>query len=233
MAGGPADIQVIADGRNSNTAGTALTYVSAIVDSFNANWAADHGGTAPALSVTMRAWYNPNLETRWYMVPALIGTLTLLQTLLLTAHVRRPRARAGHFRPASGDAVSAGGDHRRQGPAVDVDRDDSGDLDPAGGAALVPHPLRRLLRDPLYRPCALSAGGRWHRPHAVVGRRHHAAGHALRLRRDDAVGAPFGADDADQQHARNLPIPDTGQSLASTRSTSRIASISKARASAS
>ena len=33
----------------------------------------------------MRAWYNANLETRWYMVPALIGTLTFLQTLLLTA----------------------------------------------------------------------------------------------------------------------------------------------------
>jgi len=32
----------------------------------------------------MRAWYNPNLETRWHMIPALIGTLTLLQTLLLT-----------------------------------------------------------------------------------------------------------------------------------------------------
>ncbi len=40
--------------------------------------------TAP-LRVTMRALYNPNLETRWYMVPALIGTLTFLQTLLLTA----------------------------------------------------------------------------------------------------------------------------------------------------
>ncbi len=33
----------------------------------------------------MRAWYNPNLETRWNMIPALIGTLTMLQTLLLTA----------------------------------------------------------------------------------------------------------------------------------------------------
>ena len=33
----------------------------------------------------MRAWYNPNLETRWHMIPSLIGTLTLLQTLLLTA----------------------------------------------------------------------------------------------------------------------------------------------------
>lgn len=84
-AGQPANVQVIADGRNSNTAGTALGYVGAIVDSFNTSWAARHGATGPPLQVTMRAWYNANLETRWYMVPALIGTLTFLQTLLLTA----------------------------------------------------------------------------------------------------------------------------------------------------
>ena len=42
-AGGAADVQVIADGRNSNTAGTALGYVSAIVDGFNTDWRADHG----------------------------------------------------------------------------------------------------------------------------------------------------------------------------------------------
>ena len=84
-AGQPANVQVIADGRNSNTAGTALGYVGAIVDSFNANWAASHGAVPPPLQVTMRAWYNANLETRWYMIPALIGTLTFLQTLLLTA----------------------------------------------------------------------------------------------------------------------------------------------------
>ena len=84
-AGAPANVQVIADGRNSNTAGIALGYVGTIVDSFNANWAASHGGAQAPLSVTTRAWYNPNLETRWFMVPALIGTLTFLQTLLLTA----------------------------------------------------------------------------------------------------------------------------------------------------
>jgi ABC-2 type transport system permease protein len=84
-AGLPANVEVIADGRNSNTAGAALGYVDAIVDSFNADWAANHGEAAPALQVTMRAWYNANLETRWFMIPALIGTLTFLQTLLLTA----------------------------------------------------------------------------------------------------------------------------------------------------
>ena len=79
------DVQVIADGRNSNTAATALGYVSAIVESFNADWQSAHGIAIPPVSVVSRTWYNPNLETRWTMVPSLIGTLTLLQCLLLTA----------------------------------------------------------------------------------------------------------------------------------------------------
>jgi ABC-2 type transport system permease protein len=85
FAGVPAEIQVIADGRNSNTAGTAMAYVEATVQSFNTQWLADHSRNGPPLRIVNRAWYNPNLETRWFMVPALIGTLTMLQTLLLTA----------------------------------------------------------------------------------------------------------------------------------------------------
>jgi ABC-2 type transport system permease protein len=84
-AGRAATVQVIADGRNSNTAGTALGYVTEIVATFNARWSAEHGGRPPPVTLIGRAWYNPNLETRWYMVPALVGTLSLLQTLLVTA----------------------------------------------------------------------------------------------------------------------------------------------------
>jgi ABC-2 type transport system permease protein len=85
MLGQSAEIQVIADGRNSNTAGTAVGYVNTIVTAFNAEWRAAHGLPDVPVRVTLRAWYNPNLETRWHMIPSLIGTLTLLQTLLLTA----------------------------------------------------------------------------------------------------------------------------------------------------
>jgi ABC-2 type transport system permease protein len=96
LLGQQADIQVIADGRNSNTAGTALGYVGAIIESFNANWLKNHpsssspspSGAKPSiqgLQVSSRAWYNPNLETRWNMIHSLIGTLTMMQTLLLTA----------------------------------------------------------------------------------------------------------------------------------------------------
>jgi ABC-2 type transport system permease protein len=77
-------VQVIADGRNSNTAGTAMGYVRSIVEDFNAGWRADHSSSVSPIRLTTRAWYNPNLETRWHMIPALIGTLTLIQTLLLT-----------------------------------------------------------------------------------------------------------------------------------------------------
>ena len=85
MGGTGADVQVVADGRNSNTAATATGYVTAIVDQFNADWQARHNQPSNPLQVVSRAWYNPNLETRWNMIPGLIGTLTLLQTLLLTA----------------------------------------------------------------------------------------------------------------------------------------------------
>ena len=85
LAGQPAVVQVIADGRNSNTAGVAVGYLGTIVEGFNAQWRRDHGLPAASIRVETRAWYNPNLVTRWHMIPALIGALTMLQTLLLTA----------------------------------------------------------------------------------------------------------------------------------------------------
>jgi ABC-2 type transport system permease protein len=85
LSGKSADIQLIADGRNSNTAGTAMGYVTSIVQQFNSSWGHDHGLATPPVRIVTRAWYNPNLETRWFMIPGMIGTLTLIQTLMLTA----------------------------------------------------------------------------------------------------------------------------------------------------
>jgi ABC-2 type transport system permease protein len=85
QSGQGAVIQAITDGRNSNTAGISTAYVSAVVESFNAAWNAQHGRAGPPLHVETRAWYNPNLETRWNMIPSLIAALSFLQTLMLTA----------------------------------------------------------------------------------------------------------------------------------------------------
>jgi ABC-2 type transport system permease protein len=85
LSGKPANIELVADGRNSNTAGVAMGYIGAVVDGFNADWRSDHGLPGPPVQVTMRAWYNPWLETRWTMIPSLIGTITLIQTMMFAA----------------------------------------------------------------------------------------------------------------------------------------------------
>jgi drug efflux transport system permease protein len=85
LTGRTATLQVIVDGRNSNTALTALNYVRSIVDRYNRDWMAAHDqGSLPA-RLEARAWFNPNLESRWFFIPGIIGMLTLVVTMLVTA----------------------------------------------------------------------------------------------------------------------------------------------------
>jgi ABC-2 type transport system permease protein len=81
----PAPLQVIIDGRNSNTALIVLNYVRNIVVSFNHDWIVKHGGDPPAAQPVFNAWYNPTMESQWFIVPGIIGLLTLVVTLLVTA----------------------------------------------------------------------------------------------------------------------------------------------------
>ena len=85
LGGQTAPVQLLLDARNSTTASSAAAYLGAVVDSFNADELQQRGGAAPALTLQTRAWFNPNLETRWNFMPAVIATLSMLQTLLLTA----------------------------------------------------------------------------------------------------------------------------------------------------
>mgnify|MGYP000912416933 FL=1 len=85
LSGQTAAVQVLADGRNSNTAATALNYINTIVETFNADWTTAHNGQSPPLLPISRAWYNPNLETRWYMIPGMIAMLTLVQMIVITS----------------------------------------------------------------------------------------------------------------------------------------------------
>ena len=85
LEGQPERIQLILDARNSTTANSAAAAVTAVVNAFNLQQAQKRGGGAPALTLDTRAWFNPNLETRWDFMPALIASLSMLQTLLLAA----------------------------------------------------------------------------------------------------------------------------------------------------
>jgi ABC-2 type transport system permease protein len=83
--GQSAKLQVIIDGRNSNTAMVILTYVRTIVAGFNGEWLSRHVGLKPPAQLVVRSWYNANLESRWFIVPGIIGLLTLVVTMLVTA----------------------------------------------------------------------------------------------------------------------------------------------------
>ena len=85
LSGSPASLQVIVDGRNSNTALVALNYVRTIVDRYNQQWTSDRSLPGPPARLDTRAWFNPNLESRWFFLPGIVGVITLLVTMLVTA----------------------------------------------------------------------------------------------------------------------------------------------------
>jgi ABC-2 type transport system permease protein len=77
-------IQLILDGRDSNTAGLATGYAQSIVTTFNKAQIAAHGVSPPSTVLLDRAWFNPNLDSQWFIVPGICGILTLLVSLLTT-----------------------------------------------------------------------------------------------------------------------------------------------------
>jgi len=85
LAGRSGALQIIVDGRNSNTAMLTINDAREIVDRYNRTWLAEHGGSQPPAHIEARAWFNPNLESRWFFLPGIVGVITLLVTMLVTA----------------------------------------------------------------------------------------------------------------------------------------------------
>jgi len=76
-------VQILVDGTNSNVATVALGYAEQIVRSHGL--AAAGREIVPPVDLRERAWFNPSLASRNYNVPAVIGTIMLLMSLMLTA----------------------------------------------------------------------------------------------------------------------------------------------------
>ncbi len=81
----PADIQVILDGRNSNTALIALNYVHSIVLDFNQDFAGGIGKGVPPARLVVRSWFNRTLNSHWFIIPGIVALLTLVVTIEITA----------------------------------------------------------------------------------------------------------------------------------------------------
>jgi ABC-2 type transport system permease protein len=91
--GEPAPVQILVDGTNSNSALIALGYAGAIAGTFSQAWQTDYLQRARpqalmhAVRITLddRPWYNVSLNSRWFFVPGVIATMTLVMVVNLTA----------------------------------------------------------------------------------------------------------------------------------------------------
>jgi ABC-2 type transport system permease protein len=92
----PASAQLLLDGRRSNAAQITAQYVSTIMAAEGAPLsgappdAPAAGGNAaltpqPNAEVVIDNWFNPNLDYRWFMLPNLVGMLSLGVALMITA----------------------------------------------------------------------------------------------------------------------------------------------------
>jgi ABC-2 type transport system permease protein len=91
--GETAPLQLIVDAINSNTALLASAYVSQVALRFEQQMQQDRIyriapqviEQLPAIQLQQRPWYNPDLSSRWFFVPGVIGSLTTLLVITLTS----------------------------------------------------------------------------------------------------------------------------------------------------
>jgi ABC-2 type transport system permease protein len=79
--GQPDPIQAILDGRRSNSAQIAVSYVQQVLEATPIPLLERRGSEL----LTVRHWYNPNLEYFRFIVPSLVAMITTLSALIVTA----------------------------------------------------------------------------------------------------------------------------------------------------
>jgi ABC-2 type transport system permease protein len=97
-SGGVPRVQLIADGSDASATNVALGYSSAIISRESAELLAGRlralvagaGGDAGTplagrIEVVPRVFYNPDLRSRWYYVPAILAMVLMVMTMLLSA----------------------------------------------------------------------------------------------------------------------------------------------------
>jgi ABC-2 type transport system permease protein len=97
--GRTAQVQVLVDGTNSNTASIVSNYAGGVIADFSAEQMSlqqgvkvmARGGTSPVnaalpqVEAASRVWFNPDLYSRNYFVPGVIANIVMTITLMLTS----------------------------------------------------------------------------------------------------------------------------------------------------
>jgi ABC-2 type transport system permease protein len=81
-------LQMLADGTDANSAVVGLGYASRIVAGLGGELLRAHLGASPRtapgqIELVPRVWYNPDLKSRWFYVPAVLAMVLMLITMML------------------------------------------------------------------------------------------------------------------------------------------------------
>lgn len=84
-SGEPASIQLVLDGRRSNTSQIVNGYISQIVSNYSTLVSDAKSKQRVNINVAERNWFNENLSYIYFTVPSLIGILSMIIALIVTA----------------------------------------------------------------------------------------------------------------------------------------------------
>jgi ABC-2 type transport system permease protein len=96
-AGGEPRVQVIVDGSDSSATTVALGYASGIISGkageaivsrlkgLLARGASPPPGAGGRIELVPRVWYNPDLLSRWFYLPAVLAMILMMMTMMLSA----------------------------------------------------------------------------------------------------------------------------------------------------
>jgi ABC-2 type transport system permease protein len=85
-SGRPTAVQVVADGTDANSTNVALGYTGTLISTFAQELAAPSGRRAtPLVSAEVRVWFNPELESKDFMIPGILALLLLAVTTNLSS----------------------------------------------------------------------------------------------------------------------------------------------------
>jgi ABC-2 type transport system permease protein len=85
--GQTASLQVVADGSDSNSTNVALGYARVLIAGYSQALLVKRTGRArePLVNAAIRVWFNPDLESRDFMIPGIVALLLLVITTNLSA----------------------------------------------------------------------------------------------------------------------------------------------------
>lgn len=93
----PSTVQLILDGRKSNSAQIVAGYANTILAQFNKEHAQRKDLKKQNVALIDRVWFNPNILFYWYNIPSLVATLSMLACLIVTTSAVARERELGTF----------------------------------------------------------------------------------------------------------------------------------------